>query len=69
MDVNIPYIDLSKKGKDLYPEVQILALTMYNVCKFVFNILEIGSNGYIIKNTGKEKLIEAINKLVAGGSY
>ena len=72
MDVNLPDIngvELSKKVKELYPEVQILALTMYNVRKFVFNMLEIGVNGYIIKNTGKEELIHAINKVATGDSY
>lgn len=72
MDVNLPDIDgveLSKKVKDLYPAVQILALTMYNIRKFVFNMLEIGVNGYIIKNTGKEELIHAIEKVAAGDTY
>jgi DNA-binding NarL/FixJ family response regulator len=72
MDVNLPDItgvDLSKKIKDLYPDLQILALTMYNIRKYVYNMLEIGVSGYIIKNTGKDELVNAIRSVASGASY
>lgn len=72
MDINMPEldgIDATRKLKAQYPQVKVLILTMYNKPEFIRNLMEVGADGYILKNTGKEELLEAIRQLHAGQPY
>jgi DNA-binding NarL/FixJ family response regulator len=42
---------------------------MYNDREYISDILKAGALGYILKNTGKEKLITAIETIQSGGNY
>lgn len=72
MDINMPEldgIDATRKLKTQFPKVKVLVLTMYNKPEFVRNLMEAGADGYILKNTGKDELLEAIRQLHAGQPY
>lgn len=63
MDIDMPIIDgiatmdlLKSKGFDL----PILMLTMHQSMKQIKGALEKGAQGYILKDAGKEELVEAI---------
>jgi two-component system nitrate/nitrite response regulator NarL len=71
-DINLPGmsgIELSRKIKELYPDKKILVLSMYNEKSKVNEMINNGVNGYILKNTGKKELMEAIDKIWNGGLY
>jgi two-component system nitrate/nitrite response regulator NarL len=71
-DINLPGmsgIELSKKIKQLYPGMKILVLSMFNEKSKVNEMISNGVNGYILKNTGKKELIDAIGKIWAGGLF
>lgn len=71
-DINMPVmngIELTRQIKCRFPLVQVLALTMYQDSAFVNEILEAGASGYILKNTGKRELLEAIHQLAANSTY
>src|SRR5688572_19760674 len=71
-DINMPVmngIELTRQLKFRHPLVQVLALTMYQDSAFVNEILEAGASGYILKNTGKRELLEAIHQLAANSTY
>jgi DNA-binding NarL/FixJ family response regulator len=49
--------------------VNIIAISMFNEESFVTEILNNGAQGYILKNTGREELLKAINTVMKGQSY
>jgi len=72
LDVNLPKmngIEVCKKLSSDYPKVRVLALSMYNEESFISEILNNGASGYILKNTGRTELLNAIHKVYAGESY
>lgn len=72
MDVNMPEMDGVEATKQLaqnYPHIKVLMLTMFNTRDYIEKLLKAGAHGYILKNTGKEELFEAIEKVMAGESY
>lgn len=72
LDINLPEmsgIDVCKRLQAEYPEIRVLALSMYNDESFVSEILKHGALGYILKNTGKKELVRAIKQVSKGQSY
>ncbi len=72
IDINLPDLDgitLSKKIKNYDPEVQIIALTMHKVRKFVFTMVEIGVTGFILKNADNNELVNAVRTVASGSKY
>ncbi len=62
--------ELAGEVKRLFPAVKILALSMSGDAETVNQLIdEAEISGYLLKNTGKEELTEAINKVAAGGIY
>ncbi len=72
MDINMPEmngIDATKHIKSKFPNIRILMLTMYNSRDYIEKLLRAGADGYILKNTGKEELQEAIETIYKGESF
>lgn len=51
------------------PTVQALVLTTYDNEEDVFNALEAGARGYILKDTTSEEIIDAVRKVHSGVRY
>jgi DNA-binding NarL/FixJ family response regulator len=56
---------LSKK----FPAIKIIALTMYDDRNRVIKMKNAGVKGYILKNTSKTELLQAIKTVATGGTY
>jgi two-component system nitrate/nitrite response regulator NarL len=72
MDVNMPVMDgieATKQVKKLFPEIKVIMLTMFSSKDYIEKLLRAGANGYVLKNTGKEELTTAIEKVMQGESY
>ena len=72
MDINMPEMDGIQATRELlkkHRSVKILGLSMYNDREYIADILRAGASGYILKNTGKESLLNAIYSLQAGSNY
>jgi DNA-binding NarL/FixJ family response regulator len=72
LDINMPIMDGLECARQItikYPEVKILTLTMLNEQEHIKNMLAAGAGGYLLKNSGKEELIAAINKVMEGETY
>lgn len=72
LDINMPKMDGLAAAKALrksFPTIKILVLSMYNKPMFIKSLIEEGVAGYILKNTGKEELLKAIHKIMAGETY
>lgn len=74
MDISMPEMDgidatrelkSSKKTK----HVKVLILSMYNNREFVNELLDAGASGYVLKNTGREELREALLTVASGHRY
>jgi two-component system invasion response regulator UvrY len=52
-----------------YPQVKILALSMFNDETTILKMIQAGAKGYITKNSDPEKLKEAIDTLYEKGVY
>jgi two-component system, NarL family, nitrate/nitrite response regulator NarL len=71
-DINMPQMDgiaLTREAKKLYPNLKVIALSMFGERATISDMLEAGVNGYILKNTGKEELVAALVKVNSGGMY
>jgi DNA-binding NarL/FixJ family response regulator len=63
LDINLPDgngIHLCKQLKDKYKSLKIIALSNYEDISFIKQIIKNGANGYLLKNTNKLELINAI---------
>ena len=72
LDVNLPKmngIEVCKKLFPIQPDIEVLALSMFNEESFVTEILNNGAQGYILKNTGRIELMKAIRTVYSGTSY
>ena len=72
LDINLPGmngLEVCQKLSKEYPDIKVLALSMHNEESFVTEILKYGAQGYILKNTGKKELINAIEAVNNGQSY
>ncbi|CAN5124112.1 response regulator transcription factor [soil metagenome] len=72
LDINMPLLDgieAARLIKEKKPGLKIIILTNYNDKEFITEMLQIGVSGYILKNSTRQELIEAINKVAAGGLY
>jgi len=70
MDIGLPSmsgIDCVRNLKELLPALPVLMLTVYDEGEFLFNSLKAGANGYILKRTTGDKLVESIHEALLGG--
>jgi DNA-binding NarL/FixJ family response regulator len=61
--------DLIKQLRALCPKVKILVFTMHEEPLYAERVLRSGAHGYITKEQGTEKAIEAIRHLLQGRPY
>jgi DNA-binding NarL/FixJ family response regulator len=62
-------IELCALMKEKYPHVMILGLSTFNQGLYIKKMMENGASGYILKNSSKEELIEAIHAVHGGSIY
>ncbi len=71
-DVGMPEmsgVELSRLVKSKFPHIKILALSMFGDSQIIAEMIDAGISGYILKNSGKKELIEALNKIAEGQNY
>jgi DNA-binding NarL/FixJ family response regulator len=64
-----PGIELIKEIKVLHPQVLILVVSMHDENLYAQRALRAGARGYLMKNEGGEKLIEALRQVLSGEVY
>ncbi len=71
-DINMPSIsgiELCRQIKQLYPHIKLLFLSMYSSKEMIREAMLAEADGYMLKNGGKDKLLEAIFKISNDGTY
>ena len=72
VDINLPPgetgIECVRKLKPLLPCTQFVMLTVYEDVNAIFQALSAGATGYLLKETRRESLLDAISEVSRGGS-
>ncbi|MFZ1517611.1 MAG: response regulator transcription factor [Ignavibacteriaceae bacterium] len=72
MDIKMEQMDgikASRNIKYLNPEIKILLLTMYEEAEYILEALKIGIEGYILKLSDMDKVINAIKIIMDDETY
>lgn len=71
-DINMPEmngIELTLELKKNHPAIKILALSMHGDKAMISKMIDAGVSGYILKNTGKTELLEALTQISSGNVF
>ena len=71
MDINLPGmtgIRCTALLKELLPQTHILMLTAYSDNDYIFEALQAGASGYLLKSNSSAELIHSILEVVDGGA-
>lgn len=71
MDIEMPIADGISgvlKIKREFPQIRIIMQTVFEDEARIFACLQAGAEGYILKNTGAEKIIQSIREVYEGGA-
>ena len=70
-DINLPGmngIECVRKLKPHLPDTQFLMVTVYEDANHIFDALAVGASGYLLKQTRRTELLDALKDVHAGGS-
>ncbi|MCX6995730.1 MAG: response regulator transcription factor [Kiritimatiellaeota bacterium] len=71
MDLNLPQmsgVECTGRLKQLLPALQVVILTMYDDSERIFQALEMGASGYLLKSTPPGDILKAIADVRQGGA-
>lgn len=72
VDISMPGlsgINLTKAVQQDAPDVKVMILSMHSSEDYISNALEAGASGYLLKDSDKEEVVLAIDKIAAGETY
>jgi DNA-binding NarL/FixJ family response regulator len=72
IDISMPVMDGIEMSKALLkrsPKAKIIILTTHNDKEIILEMLHIGVSGYVVKNSSKQELLTAIQKVKSGKSF
>lgn len=72
MDISMPGvdgIDATTRALEKYPDLKIIALTMFCDEEYYYKMIQAGVSGYILKESGKDELAAALNTVITGENY
>lgn len=72
LDINMPNmngLEVLQKMKDKKMEVKVLVLTVHNEVEYLLKAVDIGVNGYLLKDSESSELKKAILSVIEGENY
>jgi DNA-binding NarL/FixJ family response regulator len=72
MDLKMPGmngVEATRRIRAQQPGIKVLVLTTYDDDEWVFDAIRAGASGYLLKDTPREKVVEAIRGTAMGKSY
>lgn len=72
LDIEMPVMDGKETLEHLrkhFPEIKVLILTMHQHDSFIVNMMEIGANGYLLKESNPDEVIDAIRTVNREGVF
>ncbi|MEP0365848.1 MAG: response regulator transcription factor [Cyclobacteriaceae bacterium] len=71
-DIKMPEmtgIQLMESIQENYPDLRVLVLSMFNEANYINKMISLGASGYVLKNTSKQNMKEALDKIRQGEDY
>lgn len=71
-DVTMPVMtgtELCKVIKQEFPHIKIIILSMHNSYNIIKDALDAEADGYLLKNTGQDDFLYAVNRVANNGTY
>jgi DNA-binding NarL/FixJ family response regulator len=71
-DIKMPELNgigVAHQVRTKFPDVKVIALSMYDQEDQIVEMLEAGAKGYLLKNADKSEIIEAIYAVLSGEVY
>ncbi len=71
MDLRMPELDGVEAMRRIHserPETRFIVLTTYDSDQYIFDAIEAGAKGYLLKDTSREELFEAVRAVHRGES-
>ncbi len=71
MDVRMPEMDglaATREIKGEYPETRILILTTHESPEYLMDAIRAGAAGYVLKDSTKQRLLDAVRRVISGES-
>jgi DNA-binding NarL/FixJ family response regulator len=71
MDINLPGlsgIECVRQLKAQAPDLRVVMLTVYDDSDLIFRSLMAGADGYLLKRTSREKLLDSLTEITSGGA-
>lgn len=72
MDINMPVmngIEATEKALENYPDLKIIALSMFAEEEYYTRMIEAGARGFMLKNSSIQDVEECIRSVVSGHTY
>lgn len=72
MDISMPLmngIEATKQIRQSCPETRVLVLTMHEDESYVFQLLQLGASGYVLKRAAATDLVDAVRAAVKGEAF
>lgn len=72
MDIGLPDmngIDLCRMIKKNYPGIMVLALSTFDQGTYVRGMMDNGASGYLLKNAGRQEIVDAIRNIMKGKTH
>lgn len=71
-DISMPVMDgieTTRIALSMYPEMNIVALSMYNDYRYYYEMITAGAKGFVLKQSSTKELESAIREVHGGGNY
>ncbi len=71
MDIEMPVMDgitATEIIREKYPQIKIIMLTVFDDEERIFNSIQAGANGYLLKEEPPDKIYEGIKMILEGGA-
>jgi two-component system, NarL family, response regulator LiaR len=72
MDLKMPImngVEAIRQIRAKHPEIKILVLTTYDDDEWVFDAIQAGASGYLLKDTPRDEVVKAIRGTVTGKTF
>ena len=72
MDISMPQMDgieATKIAIEKYPDLKVIALSMFGDEEYYYKMIQVGVKGFILKESGKNELEKAMMDVMAGENY